>query len=50
MPVVTEALIVADVAWEELDGVAVTYGPGLAGALLVGVISRRLLRSHWEFR
>ena len=37
MPVVTEALIVADVAWEELDGVAVTYGPGLAGALLVGV-------------
>ncbi|MCY4436096.1 MAG: tRNA (adenosine(37)-N6)-threonylcarbamoyltransferase complex transferase subunit TsaD [Chloroflexi bacterium] len=37
MPVVTEALIAADVAWEELDGVAVTYGPGLAGALLVGV-------------
>ena len=37
MPVVTEALIAADVAWEELDGIAVTYGPGLAGALLVGV-------------
>jgi N6-L-threonylcarbamoyladenine synthase len=36
MPVVTEALIAADVAWEELDGIAVTYGPGLAGALLVG--------------
>ncbi len=37
VPVVTEALVAADVAWEDLDGVAVTYGPGLAGALLVGV-------------
>lgn len=37
VPVVTEALVAADVAWEELDGIAVTYGPGLAGALLVGV-------------
>ena len=37
VPVVTEALVAADVAWEELDGIAVTNGPGLAGALLVGV-------------
>ena len=37
VPVVTEAMVAADVAWEELDGIAVTYGPGLAGALLVGV-------------
>ncbi len=37
MPVVTEALVTADVGWEELDGIAVTRGPGLAGALLVGV-------------
>lgn len=37
VPVVTEAMTVADVAWEELDGIAVTHGPGLAGALLVGV-------------
>lgn len=37
VPVVTEALVAADVAWEDLDGIAVTYGPGLAGALLVGV-------------
>ena len=37
VPVVTEALVAADVTWEELDGIAVTYGPGLAGALLVGV-------------
>lgn len=37
LPVVTEALVVADVGWEDLDGIAVTHGPGLAGALLVGV-------------
>ncbi len=37
VPVVTEAMVTADVAWEDLDGIAVTYGPGLAGALLVGV-------------
>ena len=37
LPVVTEALAAADVVWEEIDGVAVTFGPGLAGALLVGV-------------
>jgi N6-L-threonylcarbamoyladenine synthase len=37
VPVVSEAMVAADVTWEELDGIAVTYGPGLAGALLVGV-------------
>ncbi len=37
IPVVTQALTDAGVALDGLDGVAVTYGPGLAGALLVGV-------------
>lgn len=37
VPVVEEALRVAEIRREELDGVAVTYGPGLMGALLVGV-------------
>jgi len=36
-PVIREALEKAGVGWEKLDGVAVTYGPGLAGSLLVGV-------------
>lgn len=35
--VVEEALNQAQVSLEELDAVAVTYGPGLVGALLVGV-------------
>jgi N6-L-threonylcarbamoyladenine synthase len=36
-PVVAKALADAGVALEELDAVAATQGPGLAGALLVGV-------------
>jgi N6-L-threonylcarbamoyladenine synthase len=36
-PVVEQALSEAAVAWTDLDAVAVTEGPGLAGSLLVGV-------------
>ena len=35
--VVKKALKDANVTLEEIDGIAVTYGPGLVGALLVGV-------------
>lgn len=35
--VVSEALTQAGVGYKDLDAVAVTYGPGLVGALLVGV-------------
>ncbi|MBQ6321680.1 MAG: tRNA (adenosine(37)-N6)-threonylcarbamoyltransferase complex transferase subunit TsaD [Lachnospiraceae bacterium] len=35
--VVAEALLRADRTLEEMDAIAVTYGPGLVGALLVGV-------------
>jgi N6-L-threonylcarbamoyladenine synthase len=37
LPVVAQAMEEAEVGWEELDAIAVTHGPGLAGALLVGV-------------
>ncbi len=37
VPVVEAALAEAGVGKEELDAVAVTYGPGLAGSLLVGL-------------
>jgi N6-L-threonylcarbamoyladenine synthase len=36
-PVTEEALAQAHITWNDLDAVAVTYGPGLAGSLLVGV-------------
>jgi N6-L-threonylcarbamoyladenine synthase len=35
--VVREAMITARTGWNELQAVAVTYGPGLVGSLLVGV-------------
>ncbi|MGD1073575.1 MAG: tRNA (adenosine(37)-N6)-threonylcarbamoyltransferase complex transferase subunit TsaD [Bryobacteraceae bacterium] len=37
VPVVREALEQAGIAWSGLDAVAATSGPGLAGALLVGL-------------
>ena len=36
-PVVREALAKAELSLDQVDAVAVTYGPGLVGALLVGV-------------
>jgi len=35
--VVNEAISEANVTWDDITAIAVTYGPGLVGALLVGV-------------
>lgn len=37
LPVVKQALATANTNMENIDGIAVTYGPGLVGALLVGL-------------
>lgn len=37
VPIVQEALQTAGVNYKDLDGLAVTYGPGLAGSLLAGL-------------
>ncbi|MBM3925020.1 MAG: tRNA (adenosine(37)-N6)-threonylcarbamoyltransferase complex transferase subunit TsaD [SAR202 cluster bacterium] len=37
MPVVKEALSKAHLSLEDIDAIAVTHGPGLAGSLLIGV-------------
>ncbi|HEX4602034.1 MAG TPA: tRNA (adenosine(37)-N6)-threonylcarbamoyltransferase complex transferase subunit TsaD [Gemmatimonadales bacterium] len=41
--VVTRALAEAGVSWSAVDAVAVTAGPGLVGALLVGVVYAKAL-------
>ncbi len=41
--VIEEALSSANVQLEDIDAVAVTYGPGLVGALLVGVSAAKAL-------
>ena len=43
MPVIDEALSEAGVALKDIRQVAVTYGPGLVGALLVGVSAAKAL-------
>ena len=40
-PLLDEALAVAGVGFGDLDGVAVTAGPGLVGALLVGIAAAK---------
>lgn len=43
LPIVEKALSQAKTDWKDIDGIATTYGPGLPGALLVGVMSARTL-------
>src|SRR5580693_1969799 len=43
VPVVREALHRANVTFADLDAIAVTSGPGLAGALLVGITYAKAL-------
>ena len=41
--VIEEALIEANVTLDDLDAIGVTYGPGLVGALLVGVAEAKAI-------
>ena len=41
--VIREALEKADTTLDEIDAIGVTYGPGLVGALLVGVVAAKAL-------
>jgi N6-L-threonylcarbamoyladenine synthase len=43
LPVLESALEQAGATWRDLDGIAVTYGPGLAGSLLVGLTAAKAL-------
>jgi len=37
IPIIEQAMTEAGVEWGDIDGIAVTAGPGLAGSLLIGV-------------
>ena len=43
LPVINKALSDANVNWDEIDAIAVTYAPGLIGSLLVGTLTARTL-------
>lgn len=42
-PVINKALSDAQLTWDDIDGIAVTYAPGLVGSLLVGTLAARTL-------
>ncbi len=42
-PVINQALTEAKYTWDDIDGIAATYGAGLGGSLLVGVMAARTL-------
>ncbi len=47
VPTIEGALSQAEATWSDLDAVAVTYGPGLIGSLLVGVnVAKALSVTH----
>jgi N6-L-threonylcarbamoyladenine synthase len=48
IPVVKESLEQADLAPEDLDAIAITYGPGLIGSLLIGVETAKALSLIWS--
>lgn len=43
LPVIEQALGEAKCTWDEIDGIAVTRGPGLLGSLLIGVLTAKTL-------
>lgn len=43
LPVIESALGEANCTWDDIDAIAVTYGAGLGGSLLVGVLTARTL-------
>ena len=43
MPVINQALDEAGVTMEQIDAIGVTYGPGLVGALLVGLTAAKAI-------
>ena len=47
-PVIGEAISAAGVTPDQIDGVAATCGPGLIGALLVGVSAAKALALAWD--
>ena len=42
-PVIKQALTDANLTWDDIDGIAVTYAPGLSGSLLIGTLAARTL-------
>ena len=42
-PVINQALSEANLTWDDIDAITVTYAPGLIGSLLIGTLAARTL-------
>lgn len=42
-PVINKALEDAELTWDDIDAIAVTYAPGLSGSLLIGTLAAKTL-------
>jgi N6-L-threonylcarbamoyladenine synthase len=47
-PVIQQALNEASCTWDDIDAIAVTYGAGLGGSLLIGVLTARTLAIAYD--
>ncbi|HJP96851.1 MAG TPA: tRNA (adenosine(37)-N6)-threonylcarbamoyltransferase complex transferase subunit TsaD [Candidatus Saccharimonadales bacterium] len=48
IPVIKQALADAHCTWDDIDAIAVTYGAGLGGSLLIGVLAARTLAIRYK--
>lgn len=48
LPTIATALDNAQLTWHEIDGIAVTAGPGLLGSLLIGTATARTLAAAYQ--
>lgn len=48
IPVIKQALADAACTWDDIDAIAVTYGAGLGGSLLIGVLAARTLAIRYK--
>ena len=47
IPILKQAMAKAKVTWSDINGIAATFGPGLAGSLLVGVnVAKAIALAH----
>ncbi len=47
-PIISEAMSQADLSFTDLDGIAVTCGPGLIGGVMVGVMAAKTLAAYHD--
>ncbi|NDH10724.1 MAG: tRNA (adenosine(37)-N6)-threonylcarbamoyltransferase complex transferase subunit TsaD, partial [Actinobacteria bacterium] len=48
MPVIAQSIVEAGIDDHEIDAIAATHGPGLVGALLVGVSAAKAMSLVWD--